>query len=620
MKKPAELVEAWLAIDNRDELRRALLASRVELALPQARKLERHLNDLGQGDPLRLAFVHTYTSELLDPWLGFEAAVEGFAADIHHAPFGLSLHEARADSDLARHGADITVLMLQRTDLDPELAQPLAAFDANERAALRERALTRLDDIVRLFRDALSGQLLISLLPAWQPPGGGLHDAQSEASESGFWAELRASFTQRLRDRFSATLWLDLDEMLADLGRERCFDPRLWFMSRFPFTPLAARALSRRIVKLATALKRPKAKVIALDADNTLWGGIIGEDGLNGIALGPDYPGSLYLAFQRRLLDFQQRGFILALCSKNNPGDLDEVLEKHPHQLLKDGHFAARRVNWTPKPQNLRDLAVELNLGLESFIFVDDSDHECAAVRMELPQVEVVQVPSHPLDVPGCLDNVARLEILALTGEDRRKTAMYAEERKRRDLQQSVAGGGGGLDDYLRSLHMVMRVGVDEMGQLKRLTQLTNKTNQFNLTTRRYDEDQMQGFLADPDTLVAHFAIADSFGDSGVVGLAIVRLGAGSAEIDSFLMSCRVIGRKAESAFLELLLRAVAERGLSSVTGDYLPTAKNALVKDFLAEHGFTPGDDGRWHRDLNALPPRPESDFPIEIRVESTT
>ena len=169
---------------------------------------------------------------------------------------------------------------------------------------------------------------------------------------------------------------------------------------------------------LGVVLKFPKAKVIVLDADNTLWGGIIGEDGIDGIALGSDYPGNAFLQFQRRLLDYQQRGFILALCSKNNAADVDQVLKQHPHQLLRDEHFAARRVNWLPKPDNLVSLAEELNLGLDSFIFVDDSDHECAAVRQRLPQVEVVRTPSRPIDIPGCLEHVSRLEVLSLTAED----------------------------------------------------------------------------------------------------------------------------------------------------------------------------------------------------------
>ena len=360
--------------------------------------------------------------------------------------------------------------------------------------------------------------------------------------------------------------------------------------------------------------------MIALDADNTLWGGIIGEDGINGIALGPDYPGNAYVAFQRRLLDYQQRGFVLALCSKNNPADLDQVLDQHPHQVLRNEHFAARRVNWEAKPRNLVSLAKELNLGLNSFVFVDDSDHECAAVRHELPEVEVVQAPRNPVHLASCLDRLPRLEILSLTAEDRAKTQLYAQERKRREQLADISGGGGDLDEYLRSLDMRMRVSFDDTTQLARLAQLTQKTNQFNLTTRRYQEPQVQEFIESPDYLVAHFSLADAFGDSGVVGLAIARkLPDDRAEIDTFLMSCRVIGRRAETAFLEAVLERLASEGVTEVVADFLPTSKNAPASGFLAESGFEQRQDGRFVRSLKESPPGSGKTPPISVEIDDT-
>ncbi|MEO9149952.1 MAG: HAD-IIIC family phosphatase, partial [Burkholderiaceae bacterium] len=334
-------------------------------------------------------------------------------------------------------------------------------------------------------------------------------------------------------------------------------------------------------------------------------------------ALGPDYPGNAYVDFQRRLLGLQQRGFILVLCSKNNAADVDEVLDRHPHQVLRQQHFAAKRVNWEPKPDNLAALAAELNLGLDSFVFVDDSDYECEAVRRQCPQIEVIQVPARAVDVPTCLDRVARLEVLSLTAEDRAKTALYAQERKRREASAGVPTGGD-LSDYLASLGMKMRVALNPVGQLTRLAQLTQKTNQFNLTTRRYDEQRMGGMLQADDWLVASFSLADAFGDSGVVGLALFRLaGDERAELDTFLMSCRVIGRRAEAAFLQALLRHLEGLGVRQIAAEFLPTAKNGLAQEFLTEQGFLPLPDGRLGRDLRDNPPAAESAFPISVVTE---
>ena len=607
-----------LATGSRAELRSAVSSSRLTLSLPQAQRLIAHANGLEPTvQSLRLGIIHTYTSDLLDPWLSLAASLQGLDLQVYHAPYGLSLQEAQPESGLVRHKPDLTLLLLRREDLHPDLGKPLGMFNREQQKDLREEVFAALCDIVERFRAYPIGQIVVSLLPPIFAPGAGLYDVQSERSESHWWNVLKSDVGRYLRESMQASLFVDLDEVLLQLGRQNFFDLRFWYSARFPFSATAAREVSRRVVGLGAVLKHPRAKVIVLDADNTLWGGVIGEDGINGIALGPDYPGNAYVDFQRRILDYQQRGFILALCSKNNPADLDQVLQEHPHQLLRDEHFAARRVNWIPKPDNLVSLAEELNLGLDSFIFVDDSDYECAAVRHKLPQVEVVQTPNRPVDVPTCLEQVERLEVLSLTVEDLAKTQMYAHERQRRELRENLSESGGGLDDYLASLKMKVRLGFNDATQLKRLTQLTQKTNQFNLTTQRYDEQRMEECILADDWWVAHFSLTDIFGDSGVVGLALFYLPSpGQAELNTFLMSCRVIGRNAETAFLHALLRRLAEQGVARVVAEYLPTPKNALVANFLPEQGFEKRPDGRYERDLRRTPPIKESDLPIEIEV----
>lgn len=607
-------LEKLLSAPSLHQLRAELSAGRVPASPAQAQQITARAQALSpQADELRVAFVHTYTSDLLDPWLSMAAAVQGCRAELYHAPYGLALQEAHPQSALVQHQPHLTVLLLQREDLHPDLARPVTGLGAEGLQRLQAESLQRVQDIVQRFRAQKVGHLVLSFLPRLTGPTLGLLDAQAEASEAAWWAGFKQACAQWLRQSVPSSLYLDMDELLAQVGRAQFFDRRFWYSARFPFASAAAHELSRRIVAVGVCLLRPKAKVLVLDADNTLWGGVVGEDGPDGIKLGPDYPGNVFMDFQRRILDFQQRGLILAMCSKNNATDVDPVLDKHPHMLLRDGHFAARRVNWQTKPENLVSLAQELNLGLDSFIFVDDSDHECAAVRHALPQVEVIQVPSRPTDVASCLDQVARLEVLSLTGEDLAKTEMYAQDRRRRALMEQVSDVAGG--DYLARLGMKMSVRVGSEGNVPRLAQLTQKTNQFNLTTRRYDEAQVKAFLNSDDWWLADFSLADAFGDSGIVGLALLhRPSLRQVRIDTFLMSCRVIGRQAEAAFLHTLLRLLAEQGVELVTAEYLPTAKNGLIKGFLPEQGFAQQPDGHWQRDLRAAPPQPESDFPIQI------
>lgn len=617
MKKQRIEFEELLTIGDRAGLRALLERLPAPLTLPQAQQLAAHAVALEpQPRPLRLGVIHTYTSDLLDPWLGVSAALGGLHCETYHAPYGLALQEAEPGSGLLEHRPDITLLLLRREDLHPDVALPIAGRPAAQREALRQACLAQVSDIVGRFRFQRVGQIVLTLLPSPTPSTLGLYDTLSDSSDAAWWSGLKSDIAAWMRSAAPSTLFLDLDDVAAQVGRAHFFDRRYWHSAQFPFTPAACREFTRRVMAVATVLKTPKAKVLVLDADNTLWGGVIGEDGIDGIALGPEYPGSAYKEFQRRILDFQQRGFILAMCSKNNLADVDEVLEKHPHMLLRQEHFAARRVNWISKPDNLVSLAEELNLGLDSFIFVDDSDHECAAVRERLPQVEVIQVPSRPVDVAGCLDAVARLEVLSLTAEDLQKTEMYAQERQRREILEQ-AGTSSNSADYLARLGMRMQITLAPAAHVTRLSQLTKKTNQFNLTTRRYEEHEMRSCIASDEWLVADFSLADRFGDSGIVGLAMFRrTGGGAAELDTFLMSCRVIGRQAESAFLQALLRDLQAGGITTVVADYLPTAKNVLVKNLLPQEGFSLRADGRYERDLRASPPPQAGAFPIELAI----
>jgi FkbH-like protein len=591
-----------------------LLPRRPTLTLPEVQRLARHLEALGEPSvPLRIGILHTYTSDLLDPYLKFEALLQGLQPIIYHGPYGAILQEAEPASGLVEHKPDLTLLLLRWEDVDPRLTGSLHALTFAELETLAQGVRTHLNEYLGVLRQAVGGHLLVTLLPAFHEPGLGWYEVNASTSEQAWRSRVKSEIASDLRAHLPSTALLDLEESMIAVGRDRFFDMRWWYTARFPFSSAATQEIVRRVIAVGTVLKRPRAKVIALDADNTLWGGILGEDGMDGIALGPDYPGNVYLAFQRRLLDYQQRGFVLALCSKNNEPEVLEVLRRHPHQILREEHFAAVRVNWDPKPQNLQSLADELNLGLDAVVFVDDSAHECLMVHQSLPDVEVVQVPARLLDIPACLDRVARLEIVTRTDEDQKKTEMYVRERWRRDLAATTTD----IPAYLRSLQMQMSVVIDGAQHTERIAQLTQKTNQFNLTTRRYTQDEIARLVRADDELVAHFSLRDIFGDSGIVGVAIVRFPSREvAVLDTFLMSCRVIGRRAETAFLETVLGVLRQRGARTSLAEYVPTAKNKLVATFLAEHGYAARADGRYERALDGPPPACADDVPITVHL----
>ncbi len=616
MKISDDQLKKLLAAPSTQKIKDLLAQRKMVPSLAQASKLQKHIASFERAHKsLRLGIVHTYTSELLNPWLHFCAALNQLSLEIFHAPYGMTAQEAVSNSSLAKYSPDITLLLLTREDLHPAMHTGAACIQSDDRQGIHDQVQHALNGLVGRYRDSVAGHIVVTLLPNRASPGLGLYDDMAVNSETHWWNQIVASVASSLREKFSGVSYLDLDQLVMQIGRDNFFDLRLWYSSRFPFTPDGALAISNAVTTIAAGIHLTKAKVIVLDADNTLWGGVIGEDGINGIALGQDYPGRVYVDFQKRLLSLQQRGFILALCSKNNPEDVAEVLQSHPHQLLRNEHFAAQRVNWLPKSDNLKSLAKELNLGLDSFIFVDDNDYECAAVRHSLPDVEVIQVPSRPPEIPTCLDTIARLEITSLTREDLEKTAMYAQERRRKSELQGLTENGDSVEGYLRSLNMKMSVGLDDTAVLGRLAQLTQKTNQFNLTTRRYDEKDIAAKINDTDTSVFHFSLADNFGDSGIVGLAIIeRTTDNSMRLDTFLMSCRVIGRLAEKAFLSAIICNLKSRGIDELSADYIPTRKNILVETFLPDNGFYQSANGGYVRNLRESKQHIDSDFPIHV------
>jgi FkbH-like protein len=616
MKVSDDQLEKLLAAQSPRELKNLLVRRKLVPTLAQASKLHKHIHTLQHPNKsIRLGVIHTYTSELLDPWLHFSATLNQLDLDIYHAPYGVTAQEATANSGLTAHSPDITLILLTPEDLHPALRTAAASIQPAGRADIQFQVQQAMSSLLGRFRDSVPGHIVVTLLPSPLSPGLGLYDGMAVNSETHWWNQIKAGLATDLREKFHGVTYLDLDQLVMQVGRDNFFDLRLWYSSTFPFTPAGALAISDAVTTIAASIRLTKAKVIVLDADNTLWGGVIGEDGIQGIALGQDYPGRVYIDFQKRILSLQQRGFILALCSKNNPEDVNDVLQNHPHQLLRNEHFAAQRVNWLPKPDNLRSLAEELNLGLDSFIFVDDSDYECAAVRHSLGDVEVIQVPSSSAEIPTCLDNVARLEITSLTREDLEKTAMYTQERLRKSQFEELSAVGGSVQDYLQSLNMKMSIGLDDLSNLQRLAQLTQKTNQFNLTTRRYNEQDMAEKINNAKTSVYHFSLADNFGDSGIVGLAIIeRESKSSARLDNFLMSCRVIGRMAERAFLNAILYNLKSSGVEELSADYIPTRKNVLVETFLPDNGFCQTADGRYVRNLLDIMQSLGNDFPIHI------
>lgn len=375
-------------------------------------------------------------------------------------------------------------------------------------------------------------------------------------------------------------------------------DWRFWFLAKMPFSPAKKNAGTPLPAPRVPAVRK---KCLVLDCDDTLWGGTLGEGGFAGIKIGGDYPGNAFAFFQKRLVELAESGIILAVCSKNNHADVAEVFEKHPDMILRREHVSAWRVNWNDKAENIREIAAELNIGADSIVFADNDARERERVLSAFGgEVAVPAFPKNPYELPLFFDALADefFRVRALTREDSEKTRQYRDAAARAEFSRTFSS----LSDYISSLEIRLRLAPADDFSLPRLAQLTQKTNQFNLTTHRRTEAELRGFLARGNAVFS-LAASDKFGDLGIVGEAEISFAdAGkSARVENFMMSCRALGRGVEQAFARKLLNLLRERGVEKVGAEFVATAKNAPCADFLPSLGFAPaaGTETRFSLDL---------------------
>lgn len=406
---------------------------------------------------------------------------------------------------------------------------------------------------------------------------------------------------------------LNFSDFCSRYSAEELIDWKFYFLSQMTLNPKLHKDFKEWFDRKMSGIASIRKKCLVLDLDNTLWGGVLGEDGLDGIKIGGDYPGKAFLYWQEALLQLAESGIILAVCSKNNQQDVFDAWEKNPYLVLKKVNFAAYRINWTDKATNIEELAQELNIGLDSMVFVDDNPTERELIRQTLPMVSVPDFPEHPYELPNFYNTLVEqyFQIYVLTDEDKNKTKQYKANAERREAQAAFAD----YDKYLESLQMTLTLEKSDAFNIPRIAQMTQKTNQFNLTTHRYSESDIKERV-DSGWKIWCIGVKDKFGDNGITGVIMLNEGI----IDSLLLSCRVLGKGIEFAFMNTVLQLVKDSGCKRVTAEYLPTAKNAQVADFYEKCGFSclqMSQDGRksYSIDLNKADLNVKSYYNIIIK-----
>ena len=547
----------------------------------------------------KLAILRSFTVEPIVPLLRAEAFAYDIDLEVHVGDFNTYVQDMLdGQSSLYRFAPNAVVLAARADQAAPELWRDFADLPPGAAQHAAERVVRGYEQWIGAFRKYSQAALIIHSLERPSSPSLGVLDDQSEAGQSGLIRQINREL-RRIAAGFHGVYVLDYDALVARHGSEHWHDERKWLTARLPIAASYLLHMAREWMRFIVPLSGRTAKVLVVDLDNTLWGGVIGEDGMTGIKVGPEYPGAAYQALHRALLDLSRKGILLAVCSKNNLDDAMEALEKHPGMLVRPKHFAAMRINWTDKAQNLREIAEELNVGIDSLAFLDDNPFEREQVRAAIPEVTVIDLGKNPLEYASAVRNCAVFERLTLSSEDRQRTEIYAAQRQRAGAEQNFQS----KEDFFRFLEQEAELEPVSDLTLARIAQLTQKTNQFNLTTRRYTEPQIAEMAKQPEWHIFSIRVRDRFGDHGLVGVAIAHDEGEQCEVDTFLLSCRVIGRTVETALLAHLAESAAQRGRKRLFGWFLPTKKNAPARDFYPQHGFnrqeTNGTGSLWTLDL---------------------
>ncbi|SLN55572.1 HAD-IIIC family phosphatase [Oceanibacterium hippocampi] len=582
----AELKTAFREIDDPAEALARLATVDFDSLKPgEISFLHRKLKRLAPAPGAKIAYLGNLTVEPLPDYVDIRAACGGLATASHVGAFGQHYQEVmNPASGLHAFAPDLILLTLSLRELAPDIAFRFSSLDGEQRAAERNRIVGHVADWLAAAKNATQATILVANFPVPAALHAGIADLNDPDGERAFYARLNLDILELCRETARATLF-DLDRLVARVGTERAFSPRLTFLARREWDEHLLPAFAGELFRYLVALKGLTRKCLVLDLDNTLWGGVVGEEGPDGVKVGPGDPvGEAFLAFQHGIVALKERGVILGIASKNNPADVEEVFARRPGMPLRLEDFSAVQVNWNHKHESLKAIAASLNIGIDSLVFLDDNPVECGMVREMLPEVKVVQMPDDPALYLDCLRALPWFERLSITGEDRAKARQYLENQKR-DVARETTGD---LNDYLKSLgtEVIFRHPVEK--DADRIHQLFTKTNQFNTTTMRYSPADVERFMTGDRFDIRVADVRDRFGELGTVGLILIDREGEVPAIDSFVMSCRAMGREIESA----IVNSVKEEYLLSgrypaLECRYVPTRKNQPVAELYESQGF---------------------------------
>jgi len=547
---------------------------------------------------MKIFFLGNYTQELLVNNFKHLFEKENLEIDVQVSGFNQYRQEIiNPNSQLYQLKPDIIYLSLDLFTL----VEDIVYDDKEDKHNIAE---SRLDEALKLINvlntNLPNAQVFIDNFMFYRPT----LMATIEYNSSVSYLDMEVLFNGKLETFTSRTNNLniiDIRSLVIEHGASNLIDERMFYLAKSHWSLKGLKELSLLYYRYLNAFQGKRKKCVVLDLDNTLWGGIIGDDGIENIKLSNDGEGKAFYDFQRELLKLYNRGILLAINSKNTEEIVLETMNKHPYMLLKPEHFISIKVNWNNKAQNMKEIADEINIGLDSLVFLDDSEFEREVVSNQFPEIYIPELPKDFSEYPNFIRKLDVFDFLSLTVDDLKRNKMYKANIQRDHLLKSTIN----IEDFYYSLNMIASVGEIDDFQIPRIAQMTQKTNQFNLRTKRYTDSDIKKFKVNPDYKVYYLSLADKFGDNGVVGTAIIQIKDSTAFIDSFIFSCRALGRTAETALLNYIITDLSELKLKKLIGEFIPTKKNMPCKDFYFNHNFAERKNNNWEIILDDYKPK---------------
>ena len=487
------------------------------------------------------------------------------------------------DSNLYKFLPDISFLLIDSRTILGEIFHHPYSLSTEDRKRFIDKKIEEIQKLIEVFGKKTNSKLVITNfnIPTFSPYG--IFETKTDYGLRRMINELNNKLSE-LALTLDSVFVYDFNNFVIKHGEKNVFDYNQFLFGDIKVSLDHIPYLAHDLLSYVIGQLGISKKCIVIDLDNTLWGGIVGEDGFNGIKLGPEPPGNAYVEFQRVLLSLYQRGIILAINSKNNYEDAIKVIKEHPYMVLREEHFACLKINWNDKVSNMQEIANELNIGLDSIVFIDDDPVNREYMKVSLSPVLTLDLPQDPSQYASAIKNMNEFSVLNITTEDSKRGKMYTEQRKRNELEKSTPD----LESFLKQLNLKILIKNANEFTIPRISQLTLKTNQFNLTTKRYQETDIKKFSQDQQYLVGCAQVEDRFGDNGITGVFIVRKeNAKEWFIDTFLLSCRIMGREVEKGIFGHILNKAKANGVERIKAQFIPSQKNKPIEDFLPNCGF---------------------------------